>query len=218
MKKENINIEFYIQITLIIVLVGLLMFNLGKSTGSGVTGGVIGTVSASEIIPTGTPKVYGEELGVRYDDVSASNPKLADSTIRLLGNIDRSETLEGGELERYIEILYNLENGISCEYCCGARSIIFDNGQPACGCAHSYAMRGLTKYLIKYNGDEFTDEEILAEIGKWKTLFFPGILEQKAQILEANGIDSTNYINLASNKYRGIEKGQTSGSGMVGGC
>lgn len=214
---KNKEFEFYIQITLIIVLVGLLMFNLGKSTSSGITGNVIGTVSASEIIPAGTPEIYGEELGVSYDDISASNPQLADSTIRLLGNIDRSETLEGEELERYIEILYNLENGISCEYCCGARSIIFDNGQPACGCAHSYAMRGLTKYLIKYHGDAFTDEEILAEIGKWKVLFFPEIHEQKAQILEANGIDSTNYINLASNIYRNIEKGQTSG-GMVGGC
>jgi len=42
-------------------------------------------------------------------------------------------------------------------------------------------------------------------------------MEGKAQVLESNGIDSTNYINLASNKYRGIEQGAVSG-GMVGGC
>jgi len=211
-KKKDL--EFYIQLGIIIVLVGLLMFNLGKSSTGSSTG--IGTVSASDVIPEGVPAVYGEELGIRYNDISPNNPVLADQTIRLLGNIDRTETIEGAELERYIDVLYNLENGISCEYCCGARSIIFENGQPACGCAHSYAMRGLTKYLIKYHGDELSDEEILEEMGKWKTLFFPGIMEGKAEVLQSNGIE-LNYINLASNKYRGIEKGQASG-GMVGGC
>ena len=215
--KKKTDWEFYAQIAIIIVLVGILMYNFGKSSGGdGSSGAVIGTVSAAEIIPTGVPVVYGEELGIKYDDVSASDPRQADTTIRLLGNIDRTETLEGEDLERYIDILYNLEDGISCEYCCGARSIIFENGQPACGCAHSYAMRGLTKYLIKYHGDKFSDEEILEEAGKWKTLFFPGIMEGKAGVLKSNGIE-LNYINLASNKYRGIEEGQASG-GMVGGC
>ena len=148
--------------------------------------------------------------------MSANNPQVTEKTIAFLGNIDTSETLEGADLERYINILYNLENGISCEYCCGARAIIFENGEMACGCAHSYAMRGVAKYLIKYHGDEFTDEQILEEVGKWKTLFFPGIMEGKAQVLKQNGIEF-NYINLASNKYRGIEKGQASGA-MVGGC
>jgi len=36
-------------------------------------------------------------------------------------------------------------------------------------------------------------------------------------VLEAQGIE-LNYINLASNKYRGIEKGQQASGGMVGGC
>lgn len=214
-KVKKSDFEFYVQLVIIILLVGILMFNMGKaSTGASIG---IGTVSASEIIPIGTPAIYGKELGISYDDVGPNNPQLADQTIRVLKNIDKSETLVGEDLERYIDILYTLENGISCEYCCGARSIIFENGQPACGCAHSYAMRGLTKYLIKYHGDEYTDEEILEEVGKWKVLFFPGIMEDKAAVLESQGIDSTNYINLASNKYRGIEEGQASG-GMVGGC
>lgn len=209
---------FYVQIAIVIVLAGLLMFVVGKSSTTGaVTGQVVGgAVSASEIIPTGTPKIYGEELKINYDDVSPNNPQLADSTIKVLSNIDRSETLAGAELQRYINILYTMENGISCEYCCGARSIIFEDGKPACGCAHSYAMRGLAKYLIKFHGDEYSDEEILEEVGKWKVLFFPGIHEGKAAVLKSKGIE-LNYINLASNKHRGIEKGQASG-GMVGGC
>jgi hypothetical protein len=212
-KKKDF--EFYVQLGIIVVLVALLMFQIGKSSGGG-SGAVIGTVSASDVIPIGVPAVYGQELGITYDDVSPNDARKADATIRLLSNIDRTETLEGAELERYINILYNMEGGISCEFCCGARSIIFENGEPACGCAHSYAMRGLTKYLIKYHGDEFTDEEILIENGKWKVLFFPGIHEGKAEVMESQGID-TDYISLTSNKYRGIEKGQASG-GMVGGC
>ncbi|MEK6840655.1 MAG: hypothetical protein AABX79_01750 [Nanoarchaeota archaeon] len=209
--------EFYAQVAIVIVLSLILIYNYsGKETGNSVGSAGIGTVSASEIIPKGVPAIYGEELGITYDDVSPNDPRKADETINLLGNIDRVEELEGAELERYIDILYNQHKGIACEYCCGARSVIFSNGQVACGCAHSYAMRGLTKYLIKYHGAELSDEEILTEVGKWKTLFFPGILEGKAQVMKSYGIE-TSYINLTTNAYRGIEQGQASGA-MVGGC
>lgn len=207
------DVEFYSQLAIVFVLFGILMYSLGSGATINISGGATHT---SDILPTGLPDVYGNELRISYDDVSPSNPQLADQTISIMSNIDRSETLEGDDLVRYIDILYNMHNGMSCEYCCGARSIIFDTGEPACGCAHSYAMRGLTKYLILNHGDEFTDEEILIEVGKWKVLFFPGIHEVKAQALEDNGIEF-NYINLASNLYRGIEEGQGSG-GMVGGC
>lgn len=211
-KIKKSDLTFYIQIGILSLLIIILLFMAVKPTENF----TIGTVSASSVIPTGTPEVYGNELGIKYDYVSAENPKLADDTIRLLGNIDRTEDLQGEELQRYINILYNMNNGISCEYCCGARSIIFENGQPACGCAHSYAMRGLTKYLIKYHGDDFSDEEILEEVGKWKVLFFPGILEGKAQVMKGQGIN-TDYISLTTNKYRGIEQGKVNG-GMIGDC
>ncbi len=212
---EKTNTEFYIQLGIIAILALVLVFNAGRiytggSGGSVATG--VGTVSASDIIPTGVPAVYGEKLGVKYDDVSASNPRLADSTIKKLSQHEDLE-LNSEQMERYIRIA----GSISCEYCCGADSIIFSNGQRACGCAHSYAMRGLAKYLL-INNPEMSDLEILSELGKWKVLFFPGIHEQKAQVLEANGIDSKDYVNLASNLYRGIEQGKSSGGGMVGGC
>lgn len=185
----------------------------GNVVGAGNSGTQTNTVSlSSDVIPTGIPRIYGEELGISYDDISPNDPVLADQTISLLGNYDRTITLTGAELERYIKIA----SSISCEYCCGAKAIIFSNGEAACGCAHSYAMRGLAKYLIKNHGTEFTDEEILSELGKWKVLFFPEIHQQKAAALEENGIE-INYITLASNQYRGIEQGAASG-GMVGGC
>jgi len=209
------NYEFMLQIGLIAVLAIVLVFNFGKiysPTGNTIATG-FGTVSASEIIPKGIPNIYGEELGVKYDDVSINNPRLADQTIQKLAAYE-DEELSAELMQRYIRI----GSSISCEYCCGAQAIIFSNGQRACGCAHSYAMRGLAKYLL-LNHSDMNDEEILNELGKWKVLFFPGVHEQKAQVLKAQGVDPTNYINLASNLYRGAEKGQTTGSGsMVGGC
>src|SRR3989338_6236837 len=217
-QTKKIDTEFYIQIGIVAVLALIIVFAAGKIygnsgadiNGAGITGA---TVLSSDIIPTGVPAVYGSALGISYDDVSASNPKLADETIKKLSSYE-SEELNSEQMTRYIKI----GSAISCEYCCGADAIIFPNGQAACGCAHSYAMRGLAKYLL-INNPEMSDYEILSELGKWKVLFFPGIHEQKAKVLEANGIDSTDYVNLASNLYRGAEQGQVpSSSEMVGGC
>src|SRR3989344_4788687 len=216
------------------------------STNTGSSAGIATGISSAEaaIIPKGTPEIYGSELGVSYDDVSANNPSKADATISVLGQLDNKITLQGNDLERYVDIA----SQISCEYCCGAQSIIFRRediaalnenidaaiaagkiteneakqyrqqpGGAACGCAHSYAMRGLAKYLLTQHGSEYTNDQILEELGKWKTLFFPGVKQQKAAVLEEKGIE-LNYINLASNKYRGIEKGQANGGAMVGGC
>ncbi len=179
-----------------------------------VTGAAVSTVKASgpDVTPKGIPEIYGSELGVSYDDISASNPTKADNTIRKVGLLDTTLTLKGDDLQRYIDIT----SQISCEYCCGAPSIIMSDGSAACGCSHSAVMRGLAKYLITNHASEYTDDQILEELGKWKTLFFPTQLSQKAQVLLDKGIE-LNYINLASNKYRDIEVGASSG-GMVGGC
>ncbi len=211
-----------ISMWLLVIALAVVLFNsyqMGKlregSAGVGPSISVSGSGAVDvDVIPKGVPKIYGQELSVSFDDISASNPALADATIGKLGNIDTTMELEGDELKRYISIV----SKISCEYCCGAKSIIFDNGQPACGCAHSYAMRGLAKHLIRNHGDDYTDDGVLEELGKWKTLFFPGVLSAKAKVLQDKGIE-LNYINLASNKYRGIEnEAAGSGGSMVGGC
>jgi len=194
---------------LLIVLIynGVRMNNISKQ-------GIVGTTNTNldtSILPTGIPAVYGAELDVSYDDVSAISPQKADATIGILGDLDRTLSLSGDSLKRYITI----GSKISCEYCCGAASIIFKDGTAACGCAHSYAMRGLAKYLIKNHGTELSDDQILEEMGKWKVLFFPEIHMQKASVLKQQGIELS-YINLASNLYRGIEQGAS--GGMVGGC
>ncbi|MBI5332254.1 MAG: hypothetical protein HZB65_01650 [Candidatus Aenigmarchaeota archaeon] len=227
-KKDSVSISANLVIAgLLIVTLAVLVFNqfaiaginakinggaiTGQATGSGNTG-----LSGVDVIPKGIPPIYGSELGVSFDDVSVANPSLADATIKKLGSLDNQISLSGSDLDRYISIA----SKISCEYCCGVESIIFSDGSAACGCAHSYAMRGLAKYLITEHPTEYTDDQILEELGKWKTLFFPGVITKKAQVLQSQGIE-LNYINLASNKYRGIEN-QASSSGssgaMVGGC
>ena len=219
MDKDKIIIYLLSALVIITVFNQFQIFGLSKnsdlsteSTGEG-TGLVTGIrdVSALDIVPKGIPEIYGKELGISYDDVSLNDPKKADLTIRKLAIFDVNLNMTSKNLERYIKIT----NSISCEYCCGAEAITFQNGQPACGCAHSFAMRGLAKYLLTEH-PEISDDAILEELGKWKTLFFPDTLNAKASVLKDQDIE-LNYINIASNKYRGIEQGSAQG-GMVGGC
>lgn len=262
--KRNETLET-ISVVLLMVAILALVFNqfqlisLSSAAATGNAVGIISTqaapsgiatgISAAEaaIVPKGTPEIYGKELKVSYDDVNANNPGKADSTIAILGDLDRTIDLAPKDLERYIDIT----SEISCEYCCGAASIIVTRedvanlnekieaaikagqiteaqakqyratpGTPACGCAHSFAMRGLAKYLIQKHGSEYTDEQILDELAKWKTLFFPGAMAAKAAAMKQQGIEFS-YANLGSNRYRGIEKGSSASGGsgsMVGGC
>lgn len=201
---------------ILMVINSVQIFGLGAGEGFPEMRGSSGAIID---MPSGTPRIYGEELGISYDDVSASNQQKADLVINKMGALDRSIILNAEQKTRYIDVLYNMNNGISCEYCCGARAIIFSNGEPACGCAHSYAMRGIAKYIITKHGSEFTDTQILEEMSKWKMLFFPTQMSAKAQIMKDAGLD-VDYISLGSNQYRGIEsqaQGSVSG-GMVGGC
>jgi hypothetical protein len=245
-KEKTFDKIIMVLLVLLVVSVANNQIKLNGLSGSGPSGfAVVANVQASEdsVIPVGNPKIYGNKLGISYDDVSPYDAQKADATINIMANIDRNLVLEGKDLRRYIDIT----SRISCEYCCGAKSIIVTNedvertnqqieaaiakgelteqdagryrkeaGVAACGCAHSYAMRGLAKYLVKEHGNEFTDDEVLEELGKWKALFFPGQIQSKAKILSDKGVELS-YINLASNKYRGIEQG-SAGSGMVGGC
>ena len=210
-------------LAILLLALGFTIFNSFQLSslqpGNALTGASTASVSSPlpEIIPQGIPVRYGVELGISFDSVTATNPQATEATINRLGLLDQQITLNEAQKKRYINVLYTLEGGFSCEYCCGAKSIINPNGEPACGCAHSYAMRGLAKYLLTKHASEYTDAQILEELGKWKTLFFPGAIQAKAQILQQKGIELT-YINLASNKYRGIEQGASSDNSMVGGC
>jgi hypothetical protein len=115
----------------------------------------------SEIIPSGVPAIYGEELSVSFD----GDPNAMVTVLRSY----EDTALDDVQMARYKDVGLR----IACEYCCNAKALIFENGERACGCAHSYSMRGLAKYLITNHPDEYTNDEILLELGKWKATYFP---------------------------------------------
>ncbi len=220
-KKFNVSLKTLLIIAVLISLFNLFQISminsqLGIQTSSTASNTITFTQGRSDIIPTGFPEIWGKELDFSYDDIDPNDQSSANAAISKLSDIDRSITLPSDLVERYVKILFSDNGGISCEFCCGAKSIIFENGDPACGCAHSFAMRGLTKYLL-INHPDMSDEDILTDVGKLKVLFFPGIHESKAAVMEQKGID-VDYISLTTNENRGIERGQASGGSMVGGC
>ncbi len=124
------------------------------------------------MFPQGIPEIYGEELGITYPD--PRDAKYMDKMLAILEDYDRGKrkiTLTGDNLQRYIKL--GTIPTIACEFCCSVKTLIFKDGRPACGCVHSAAMRGLMMYLILNHGNEYTDEEVLNEVIKWKALTFP---------------------------------------------
>lgn len=130
---------------------------------------------ASEVIPTGTPELYGEALGISYD-------KPTDGLDVLVG-LHNSIQLEGADQQKYIEIATAQDT--ACEYCCGIGDNGFGtgDGRLACGCAHNIAFSGLTKWLLQNSG--YSNKEIKEEIQNWKALFFPKQVIQEAIQLKA---------------------------------
>lgn len=134
----------------------------------------------NSFIPSGIPEIYGEELKISFDQVQDAINKVAPFDLTY-GK--RKIDLNNGELNRYIDI----GSQIACEYCCGATTLVFENGEAACGCEHSQMMRGLSAYLIK-NHPELSNEQILEELRKWKITYFPKqTLSKKLIELENSG-------------------------------
>jgi len=120
----------------------------------------------AEVIPSGVPVNYGTELSVSFDQVQAS--------IDIMAKLDPTfgETpivLTGAHLERYVRTA----SATACKYCCTATTLVKPDGTAACSCEHSQAMRGLAAHLIANSPDEYSDEELVAELNRWRAVFFP---------------------------------------------
>ena len=138
-----------------------------------------------QILPRGMPSVYGNELGISFDQ--------PEKMIAVLSKLDgdwssqkngiRFSDLNTTEQQRYRAI----GSRIACEFCCGARTLVAKDGKPACSCTHSAALRGLAKYLLQNHAAEFSDQQILEELTKVKTISFPKQMVQRALELKALG-------------------------------
>ena len=89
---------------------------------------------------------------------------------------------------------------MSCEYCCGVGPIGIDSrGNSRCGCQHNPALLSIGLWLTA--NTDYSDGEILREVMRWKTLFFPQKMVEQGMSLA--GADAQTIANLP---------------GMVGGC
>ena len=122
-KKSNTEttVQYIVIAVLAILLVynGIKIYGAGNSNISGQVATGAGTVSALDVLPKGTPEIYGSEIGVSYDDISASNPSLADATMAKLTKYEDMQ-LDSAQMERYVKI----GSSIACEYCCGAKTLV----------------------------------------------------------------------------------------------
>lgn len=147
------------------------------------------------LFPTGVPE-YGEDLGVSFEDPVGSLDKLAKMFPGLKSEVQKNNP---EAFKRYINLASN-PYGVSCEYCCGIGPIGAEkNGESRCGCQHNPALLSVTLYLAAYT--EYNDAEILREVMKWKTLFFP-----------------KNMIELGMTVAGGDTSALDNLPGMVGGC
>lgn len=172
-RQNNIEIATYVVLAIIIAVVAFNQYQLSIISGRMVNTGSSsnsGSVDLMSFLPRGIPSVYGQELGVSFDDPvnSLSIMSAMDGDLYPTGEL-KFDQLTDSQKQRYLRI----GSSISCEFCCGAKTLIAPDGRAACGCAHSAAMRTLAKYLLKNHENEFTDEQILEELVKWKTMFFP---------------------------------------------
>jgi hypothetical protein len=217
-KKVNKILFFLVFLVLVINQLELKDVSAGGIDSKNVDGKTVFDV----LIPRGIPDVYGDELGISFE-----NPVEAIAVMRQMDPTYGQSKLvmEGTELERYVKI----GSMIACEFCCGAKTLVFSDGRAACGCAHSWAMRGLSAYLINNHRDEFTDEEILRELAKWKVLYFPKQMSQKF-IVQINSEQFTPDIEslvkvIADKDLKEVQKNSEEMyeelknlPGMVGGC
>lgn len=172
---------------------------------------------------------YGQELGLDLSSVENINASVRALASMEPGRGSAAIELTPAEKKRYIAI--GTQPTVTCEFCCGAKTMVRDDGSPTCGCAHMRGMLGTVAYLLK-NHPDMSNDEISYEIARQKGLYFPTKLQQR--MAEQLSGDATNFspdirlltMNLSAVELAGIQaRAKESGftpplesPGMVGGC
>ena len=225
LNKKSAMLMFLVALATVILLVNQWqIMAISDLTGGGSGGSSKGTKlnvklsgdivqdAIKAVIPTGTPS-YGPETGVSFDDPVNS--------LNLLAKLDTTiptNSLTEAEKARFI----NIGTKIACEFCCGAPAVVDQSGRNLCGCAHAQSFRGLSKYLIKNHPTEWTDDEILLELTRWKSLYYPKNMVEKAVAALQNNLELTPAVLNDRDLLKKISAGDKAGIGdlpaMVGGC
>lgn len=148
------------------------------------------------MLPSGIPPYSNALGGISFDDPVNSLNYLARWYYSLKDEVKQKYP---EKWQRYLN-LAAAPRGISCEFCCGVGPQgITKDGKLRCGCKHNPALQAIALGLITYT--DYSDAEVLREVMKWKTIFFPK--NMVALGLQVAGKEPSQIKNLP---------------GMVGGC
>lgn len=233
------DIHLWIQ-KIAVLLLGLLFvanqaiaINIGNkfmpadmTMASGLTGDFAKDI-AMLVTPNELP-FYGLELGLNMTSINAINASIAKLGTMAPMQGSRPIQLNEEEMKRYITI--GTEPYITCEFCCGVKTLVREDGTPTCGCAHSIAMRGTVAYLIK-NYPNMTNTEIAYELMRQKGMYFPVQMQERmvsslsGDLSEAKPDIKYLIMNLTEEELQDLQK-KAKNSGfkpeanaeMIGGC
>ena len=183
------------------------------------------------VVPTGTPFYALEGQGVeKIKGASFDDPITSQKVWASLLGSRRFGTENAIQLTSEEEQRWKKLTGIfTCDFCCGGPNSVTTIAQ--CGCAHSYAWQGMAKFFIKYY-PQYTDEQILGEMTKWKALWYPqGMIQDYLVYTGQQSADTLTHGGSVGIKQQFLQQGsnnqqQTRASAtplsdlpsMVGGC
>lgn len=120
------------------------------------------------LLPGNTPEYSNILGGATFADPEMSLQYLSQWNAELKQEVRRNDP---DAWERFLDLAAS-PKGISCEFCCGIQAEAVDNeGNTQCGCAHQPALEAVTLGLL-YETD-MSDAEVLREVLKWKSTYFP---------------------------------------------
>ena len=185
----------------------------------------------STVVPTGTPFYASQGQGAeKIKGVSFDDPLTSQKVWASLLGSKRFGSANELKLTAEEEQRWKKLTGVfTCDFCCGGPNSVTTIAR--CGCAHSYAWQGMAKFFIRYYPN-YSDEEILGEMTKWKALWYPqGMIQdymvyngqQPASILTHGGSTGIKqqFLNQAPNGQHQTQATATPLSdlpSMVGGC
>lgn len=182
---------------------------------------------AALVTPVAIP-FYGPELGLDFSSIDSINTSIDKMSVMAPMQGSSPIELNEEEMERYVAV--GTEPTVTCEFCCGVKTLVRKDGSPTCGCAHSIAMRGTAAYLIR-NYPDMSNAEIAYELMRQKGLYFPKQMQQRmAEELAGEAEEFTPDIryltqNLTQNELENLQqKALKEGfippdtTDMVGGC
>lgn len=145
------------------------------------------------VVPTGVPFYAAQGPGAeKIQGASFDDPLTSQKVWASLLGSKRFGTANAIQLTPEEEQRWQkLTSVFTCDFCCGGPNSVTTINR--CGCAHSFAWQGMAKFFIK-NYPQYTDEQILGEMTKWKALWYPkGMIQDYLVFTGQQSADTLNH-------------------------